>query len=174
MDLRQIVRATIDAEPERTDVDRIADEVLRQLAGPDRDEALRLTMREYVRLTFTATRRTSTPPAATPLLETATPIARPVVARIGRKQAAIRDAWRAQLDQWYSTPQPGGRARLRDLTYDEVQHNAALREQMASANATEAVQLRRLAALLIEHGAPRVGALPELALQDVLDREAAA
>ena len=87
------------------------------------------------------------------------------LARPGRswKVDGIREAWAAVLRNRVAVGD-GAWKFLADCTVPDLEHAAAVREDMARANARSAEQYRRLAALLAEHGAAVVRDLPDDAI----------
>jgi hypothetical protein len=162
VELRKMIRTAIDEAPSRYEIDDVTETVLGRIAKADRGEALRVALRELVRQVSGQTRHLA------PATEAAPP-------KTGRswKVTAIREQWKRALEESY-TVGDGQRARLAELTREELLLNVREREQMAAANLAAAARLQRLADLLAEHSVARVGDLPEDVLRDVLAPEAAA
>lgn len=160
MELRKLIRTTIENAPRRAQVTDIAAQVIGQLSDEDKAEALQMAMVELVRQEFGHTRKHEVP------------LERPSNSARSWKTAAIREAWKQRLEAWYTTT-AGERARLADLTRDEVLHNVTVREDMARANLAEATELRRIADLMAKHKVARVGDLPENVLRPIFTEAAA-
>lgn len=88
------------------------------------------------------------------------------------KRAAIREAWREQLNDRYAVPGPDGTLTwkfLRDMTRPDVLATAQMRRVEAKRNEAKARYLDAIAAVMAEAGVKQVGALPEPALRRVAD-----
>lgn len=85
------------------------------------------------------------------------------------KVRAVREAWRARLHERLKFgPAPSDWKLLGDFTATDLEYAATVNDAMAAANIETAAWRRRLAALLTEHHADKVSALPDTVLADVL------
>lgn len=88
------------------------------------------------------------------------------------KVAAIREAWRARLNERYATGR--GYVRVADLSPDEVAGLASASWGLAASNAAKAQRWEKTHAACAEHSVARVGDLPEVVLRDLFTYEVAA
>jgi hypothetical protein len=164
--LRTLVREICDSS-ETTEPAGLTTEVLARIDEADLAEALRQALPTVV-YNVISTSRMRTPAYMTtantgkPEAGTATTAPR------STKVDGIREMWRSRLHDRY--PVANGEWRfLRDLTTDDLDYAAGIRDDQARRNAAAADKLRRFAKLIVEHEVTKVGDLPEDVLRDQLD-----
>lgn len=171
--IREVVRTSTFADPVM-----LAKEVDRRIKKSDRDEALAQALPGLVRETLSLSRRATSFASAPPSEEATTaPVVQiPEQRRPNRswKRQGISEYWRRVLvDHRLSVGSDVAAWKvLGDCTSENLFYAADTRDEHARRNAEKASQYRRLAELLIEHGAATVKDLPESVLAVTLVRAA--
>lgn len=178
MNLRDIIRTTIDETAGAVDVHDIARTVAAKVDDPR--DALAQTLPYFVREVIISGRLKTTPAADHERADahaidvggggTTSEQAAPTRPTRSRKVAAIREAWRARLDERYATAE--GYKRVGDMTLTDLTGLARVNREMAAANAAKAAAWEKLAAALAEHGAATVGDLADDTLRSYFDEAA--
>lgn len=160
--LRDLIR-DVAASSNAPDPGSLADEVARRIPPKHRDEALRLMLRDYVRVMVAQQRMTHTEPASQ----------QPDNARSnGRswKRDGIRESWRKMLrDRIHVAPNPSAWKFLGDCSFDDLSFAALERRTAAERTLAKAEEYEALAALLKEHGVETVRELPAEVLASRLE-----
>lgn len=167
-DLNALIR-TVARDDTSGDMRQIVKEVRARIAPDEIEDALDQCLATHV---YDVARGRNGVPSPSPerneaKAERATP-AQP--GRVGRpagsrKVQAIRETWRARLDDRVCVA-TGVSKPLGQCTAEDLEHAATLRFHIAEANRGAGRAYKVLAALVAEHGAREVGQLPETVLAD--------
>jgi hypothetical protein len=169
--LRSLVRDVADNSDAR-DPGTVADEVFTRIPDENLAEALRETLRGYVRVVLAGNRMSPEPPipASSPEIETG--VAKPPTR--SWKRDGIRDGWRRHLrDRIHVGPESASWKLLSECGFDDLMFAADERRQAAERTLARAENYEALAKAVKDHGAACVQDLPDDVLAAHLGEEAA-